>query len=102
MLIEFPVTIAFDVKPGGLTETPRREKRVFTMRYDDADPDRTPEYTFDVPPSDRSDWFRDEWSVLVDLMTLPILSAIERRAYADPETYCSDPEERERRVQELA
>ena len=72
------------------------------MRYDDADPDRTPEYTFDVPPNDRSDWLRDELSVLIDLMALPIQRAIERRAYADPETYCFDLEERERRVQEFA
>jgi len=101
MLIEFPVTIAYDVRPGGLTETPRKEKRAFTMRYDDSDIDRAPEYTFDVPPNDRSDWFKDEWSVLLHLMTVPILSTIERRAYADPETYCSDPQERERRVREL-
>jgi hypothetical protein len=102
MLIEFPVTIAFDVLSGGLTKTARPEKRTFTMRYDDSDIDRVPEYTFDVPPRPNSTWFRDESETLLDVMPEGMMRLIERRAYADPETYCSDPDERERRLKEVA
>lgn len=102
MLIDIPVSIAFDCESPQRLGRHDRETRVFTMRYDTRDTDRSAQWCLQYPPPANPQWITDEQGVLFDLLTSAADKSITSRAERDPETYCADPAEGKALAEKIA
>jgi hypothetical protein len=89
MVIDIPVTIAFDFANCIFERTNGATSRTFTMRYDSADTVAPAKFCTYWPPQPGATWFTDKDGILFMLLSEAADREITRRAEADPETYAA-------------